>query len=77
MIISKVTKKKTGIQPLSEKYNFAKPTGRFKASKENMLTSERLFWDIAALIKIKYLGLSPLIREGIYFFPISYGTLRK
>lgn len=70
-------KKKTGIQPLSEKYNFAKPTGRFKASKENMLTSERLFWDIAALIKIKYLGLSPLIREGIYFFPISYGTLRK
>ena len=61
--------KKTGVQPLSEKHTFGKTTWRFKASKENMLTSETLFWDIPVLIENKVFRTKPFDKRGhILFF---------
>ena len=60
--------KKNGVQPLSEKHTFGKTTWRFKALKENMLTSETLFWDIPVLIKNKVFRTKSFDKRGHIFF---------
>ena len=66
MIILKVNKK-NGVQPLSEKHTFGKTTWRFKALKENMLTSETLFWDIPVLIENKVFRTKSFDKRGHIF----------